>query len=151
VVAERDGRKYMIECKYHNQLGQRSDVKVALYVYARFLDLKDKHRFDEAVLATNTRFTTEAVRYAECMGVKIIGWHHPVKQESLEYFIESKKLYPVTVLTAMTGQLKKEFRDNNLILIQDLLSFSPESLAKKFRLKPVLAARLIVEAKLLAE
>src|SRR3989344_3299121 len=98
IIAERQKKKYMIECKFHTAAGRKSDIKVALYVYARFLDLKDRHNFVEPVLITNTQFTSEAVRYASCMGVRVIGWRYPLGKESLEYYIESKKLYPVTVL-----------------------------------------------------
>ncbi|MCC6049956.1 MAG: restriction endonuclease, partial [Thermofilum sp.] len=46
VVAEREGERVMVECKYHNAPGVKVDAKVALYVHARFLDLSDQ--FDKA-------------------------------------------------------------------------------------------------------
>ena len=146
IVAEREGKKYMIECKFHTNPGRKSDLKVALYVYARFLDLKDKNKFTEPVLITNTRFTSEAIKYSKCMGTKVIGWHYPRGKESLEHYIESKKLYPVTVLTSLTGHLSRRFREVNIVLASDLLKFTPKSLARRFRVKEGLAARLITEA-----
>lgn len=147
IVAEREGKKYMIECKYHNQPGVKSDVKVVLYVYARFLDLKDAYHFDEPVLITNTLCTTEAIRYARCAGLKIIGWHYPLGKGSLEHYIESKKLYPVTALLSLNPYLNRAFREGNLVLTRDLLKFTPALLAKKFRIKDRLAERLINEAR----
>ena len=41
VVAEKDGKRYLVECKYHNASGIYTDLKVALYTHARFLDLGD--------------------------------------------------------------------------------------------------------------
>jgi len=151
ILAERDGKRFMIECKYHNQSGRKSDLKVAMYTYARFLDLKEKHAFDEAVLITNTTFTSEAIKYGRCMGIKIMGWRYPQTRESLEYYIESKKLYPVTVLTTMNNFLNRRFREEGLVLIQDLIKFTPQSLANKFRMKEGLANRLIREAESLID
>lgn len=146
IVAEKDGQKFMIECKYHNQPGLRSDLHVALYTYARFLDLKDIHKFTTPFLITNTLCTSQAIGYAGCVGLKIIGWHYPMGEESLEYYIESKKLYPVTVLTSMNHSLSEKCRQENLVLIQDLLKFTPTALAEKLMIKPALASGLINQA-----
>jgi len=137
----------MIECKYHTQSGVKSDVKVSLYVYARFLDLKEKHGFDEGVLITNTQFTTEAVKYADCVGLKIIGWKSPNARASLQYYVESKKLYPVTVLSSLTRYLSNRFREDGVVLIQDLIKLGSPALVKKYKIKEGLAKRLIDEAK----
>jgi len=149
-VAEKDGKKYMIECKYHNTPGNKSDVKVALYVYARFLDLKEVQGFDEAVLLTNTPCTSEAIKYSRCAGLKIISWRYPAG-EGLEHYIENKKLYPVTVLTIMNNYLNRRFREESVILAKDLLKFTPQSLAKKFGMKETLARKLIGEAAALTQ
>lgn len=37
VIAQKGKKHFMIECKYHNRGGSRSDVKVALYTFARFI------------------------------------------------------------------------------------------------------------------
>lgn len=149
IIARREGKRYMVECKYHTGSGRKSDLKVVLYVQARFLDLKDNQGFDEPVLITNTSCTTEAIKYARCVGLKIIGWRYPTGQESLEHYIESKKLYPVTVLTTLNRNLNRLFREGNIVLASDLLKFTPKSLAKRFRIKENLAKNLIKEAETL--
>jgi len=146
IVAERDGKKSMIECKYHNTVGQKSDVKVALYIQSRFLDLKDRYNFSSAVLITNTLCTSEAAQYAKCVGLKIIGWHYPFNGESLEHLIENKKLYPITVLPSLNKDAVRIFSNADLVLVNDLLKFSPELLARKFRLKQNLVGSLFREA-----
>ena len=151
IIAQRESKKYMIECKYHNQSGRKSDLKVALYTYARFLDLKDSYDFDEPVLITNTAFTSEAIKYARCMGIKVIGWRYPRTGDSLEHYIESKKIYPVTVLTALPKHLNRRFREENIILASDLLKYTSQTLAKRFRIKEGLAQRLINEARQLMD
>ena len=40
VVAEKDDRKYMIECKFHSQPSRKRDVKVSLYIHSRYLDIE---------------------------------------------------------------------------------------------------------------
>jgi len=151
IIAERAGKKYMIECKYHNTSGLKSDIKVVLYVYARFLDLKDIHGFSEAVLITNTGCTSEAIKYARCNNVKIIAWRYPGDQDDLGHYIESKKLYPVTVLTALNQYLNVKFRENGIILAADLLKFTPRALSKKFQIKEPFAKQIINEAAVLTE
>lgn len=87
VVAWNDQKLIMCEAKFHNQLGIKSDVKVALYVKARFDDLKgnlfdygDKKReMTEGWLITNTKFSTTAIHYGVCKNLKMIGWNYPDK------------------------------------------------------------------------
>ena len=150
VVAQKDNKKTLIECKYHNQPGGASDLKVVLYIYARFLDLKESQHFDQAMLATNTHCTSEAIKYARCMGLKILGWRYP-ENEGLEHFIESKKLYPITVLTDLNQRLNQLFREKNLVLAKDLLKYSPLQLSKLFGIKTAFAESLIRQAKELSE
>jgi hypothetical protein len=116
VIAEKNGRQFVIECKYHNQPGIRSDVKVALYAWARFLDLG---KFDEAWLVTNTKFTDDATRYAECVGMRVIGWNYP-PEDSLEKRIDRLGLHPLTCLTSLSRSHKHRLLEKGLVLARDL-------------------------------
>jgi hypothetical protein len=40
VIAEREKLFYLMECKFHSYPGKVSDLKVVLYIYARFLDVE---------------------------------------------------------------------------------------------------------------
>ena len=42
VIAEKENRYLMIECKFHNQTGIACDVKIPLYINSRFKDLEAK-------------------------------------------------------------------------------------------------------------
>ncbi len=42
VVAERNNTRLMVECKFHNQVVIKCDVKIALYVQARFEDIQKR-------------------------------------------------------------------------------------------------------------
>ena len=154
VVAEKEKKHFMIECKYHNSRGNYSDIKVALYTYARFLDVKSaweqvpdhKYFFHQVWLVTNTRCTNEAIRYAKCVGLKIISWRYP-RNESLEYLIEKKGLYPITVLLSLTKDAKEKLAEKRLVLAKDLLKYSINNLAKITGLKLNIIEKLQEEAK----
>jgi len=127
IDAEKDGRRYLVECKYHNAPGIYTDLKVALYIHARFLDLSKN--FDHAWLACNTKCTMEARRYAKCVGLKVTSWRYPPK-ESLEKMIEDKKLYPVTILKSVGGFVKDRLFQARIMLAKDLLNYAPEDLKR---------------------
>ena len=128
VLAEKDGQKIMIECKYHNRIGSRTDVKVALYVMARYQDLTaayvnrdSSERFNEVWLVTNTKCSRDAIAYAQCMNMKIVSWGYP-DRGNLQDLIEKDKLHPVTCLSTLSNYQKKLLLDNNAVLCRDLLA-----------------------------
>ena len=149
---------FIIECKYHNKRGRRSDLKVALYIYARFLDIKKVWKkipghhqfFHQAWLVTNTKCTSQAIRYARCVGLKIVSWRYP-KDESLEYLIEKKGLYPITVLPSLNRYVRDIMAENKIMLAKDLLKYSLNDLVGLTALKPKVVRKLQLEAKELCE
>ncbi|MDO8424851.1 MAG: restriction endonuclease [bacterium] len=153
VVARKGDQHFMVECKYHNSQGIHSDVKVALYTQARFLDIKQvweempghKYFFHQAWLVTNTKCTSQAVRYANCVGLKIVSWRYP-KEESLERLIEKKNLYPVTILS-LPRFFKEQLIQNNIVLVKDLLRYTPQNLSNMIKLRLGVASRIQREAR----
>jgi len=130
VLAEKDNRKIMIECKFHNRIGTRTDVKVALYVMARYQDLtvgwinkNNASKLKEVWLVTNTKCTTDAIAYAQCMGIKIVSWGYPDKG-NLQDLIEKDNLHPITVLSSLSSWQKHLLLNNHLVLCRDLLQNS---------------------------
>lgn len=128
IIARKSDRHIMIECKFHNRPGVKSDLKVALYVYARFLDIEEVwqkrsghwQKFHQAWLVTNTKCTGDAIRFAHCRGMKIISWGYP-SSGNLQELIEKKKLYPLTILPALKNFQKKVLLSGGLVLVKDLL------------------------------
>jgi len=60
-------------------------------------------------LVTNTRCTSDAIQYAECVGLRIMSWRYPATG-SLEKMIEEKRLYPATILHPHGGRpLRRSF------------------------------------------
>ena len=127
VVAWNNEKLIMVEAKFHNELGVKSDLKIALYVKARFDDLGkmtfkyDRERkLDEGWLVTNTKFTSTAIEYGSCQGgMRMIGWNYPPVGNLHDMIIESK-LHPLTCLTSMNGREKKLFLDRGVVLCKTI-------------------------------
>lgn len=127
VTAEKEKHEFMVECKYHNQAGTMSDVKIPLYIRARFEDLEDtwkkaeanKGRSYQGWLVTNTKFTRDAITYGTCAGLRLMGWEHPPKQ-SLKEMIDKYFVYPVTCLTTLKKTEKISLLDKHVVLCKDL-------------------------------
>lgn len=134
VVAEKDNKHYMVECKYHNSLGKVSDVKIALYVHARFLDIEaqwkkiDGHalKFHQGWLVTNTRLTSDALQYGACAGLLMLSWDYP-KDNGIKDLMDKSGLYPITCLTKLTKREKELLLNARVVLCRDLCD-QPERL-----------------------
>ncbi|MEW6110099.1 MAG: restriction endonuclease [Nitrospirota bacterium] len=143
VVASKGNEHYFIECKYHSNGGKATDVKVAMYIHSRFLDIKKACELmpehadtvHNGWLVTNTRCTSDAVKYAECVGLKMLSWGYPEK-ESLQKMIELKRLYPVTILPAARKKYLETLIKNDIILAQDIADLDEMTFLKKSGLDP---------------
>ncbi len=144
LIAEKDGVRIGAEMKFHNSLSLTSDLKVALYVDARFVDLKPKV-VDEGWLITNTRFTKDAVEYGTCRGLTMMSWSYP-EGGSLQDLIEETGIQPVTALVSPTNQEKKLLLEKGIILCKQLHT-KPEVLKEVFsekKLEKVVAEGLLL-------
>lgn len=127
VVAYNEDHLIMTEVKFHNQLMLKSDVKVALYIKARFDDLEgvefnfdgNKRKMTQGMLLTNTKFTENAIQFGSCSGVNMIGWNYPAKG-NLHDLIEETKLHPLTCLTTLSGREKKLLLDKEIVTCKSL-------------------------------
>lgn len=127
VIALADHHHFMIECKYHNQRGIVCDVKIPLYINSRFKDVEaewvklpghDK-RSHQGWVVTNTKFSTDAIQYGNCAGLKLLGWDYPIKG-SLKDLIDDLGLYPITCLTTISKAEKQKLLDNKIVLCLEL-------------------------------
>lgn len=123
VIATKGKKKYFVECKFHNRLGIRNDIKTALYVKARWDDLKEGpggRSITGFGLATNTSFTKDAITYARGTGLKLMGVNAPEEKSFLDE-IREFGLYPVTSLTKLNKLMKKEILNKKIFVAKDLL------------------------------
>ncbi len=153
VIAKKDGKTYMIECKFHNLPGSYTGLKEVMYTYSRLLDLREGNKnrknnikFDEAWLFTNTKFSSDAKRYAKCKGIKLTGWRHP-KGESIEKMLEKKGLYPITVLKSLRKKEEEALVENGYIFCKDILKENPEILSQRTGISVFKIKRIMEEIK----
>jgi len=136
VIAYNDKKLIMIEAKFHNELGTKSDLKVALYIKARFDDIKDNvftygksnRKVTDSWLVTNTKFSSTAIHYGLCNNMTLIGWNYP-EHGNLQDMIEEEKLHPITCLTTLNHQEKKVLLTNGIVLCSNIKK-NPEVLEK---------------------
>ncbi len=157
VVARKDDQVFFIECKYHNYKGTYSDVKTALYIHSRFVDIEKafKKSFSgnnkyTGWLVTNTKCTSDAIKYASCVNLKIIAWQYPSK-ENLQYYIENKRLYPASILTSLKKKQKDTLFNCGIILIQELESAGLENIMHTLSVGKSSALKIINETKILLD
>ncbi len=127
VVAKNERKHLMVECKYHNQQGRVNDVKIPLYIQSRFLDIDkqckiregDNFKFHQGWIVTNTRFSTEAIKYGECAGLKLMSWDYP-ENNSLSDRINKHGLFPITSLVTLSKKDKERLLEKEFVLCKDI-------------------------------
>lgn len=126
LVAEKNSTKAMVECKFHNMPGTKSQIHVSLYTKARFDDIKEKHNLTDVWLVTNTKLTSDALNYALCSNMKVISWDYP-QNFSFRDLVEKHKLHPITMLTSLSSAQKQALAVNHVVLAKDVCQ-NPSSL-----------------------
>lgn len=123
IIATKGDDQNYVECKFHNHLGHSNDIKVALYVKARWDDLKNGptgKKLAGFYLVSNTTFSTDAIKYAEGTGLKLLGVNTPAEEAFLQK-IAKLKLYPITSLKKLKKYMINELLKQDIILCQELI------------------------------
>jgi len=148
VVAYNPKKLIVVEAKFHNELGTKSDLKVVLYIKARFDDLRDNvydyggedRKITDAWLVTNTKFSSTAIHYGECQNMTLIGWNYPEKG-NLQDMIEEEVLHPITALATLSQAEKRLLVEQKVVLCSSIKD-DPEVLhrvfGKSFNSEPVI-------------
>ncbi len=127
LVVQKETEIKMIECKFHSNRDIVSDVKVPMYILSRFNDLRIKTHliFDEqkyiagCIIATNNRFSDDAIKFAVCSGLELLSWDFP-KGNSLRNRIEKTCLYPITCLTTLSLAEKEKLLMLDILVVNQL-------------------------------
>ncbi len=127
VVAQKGNKKFMVECKFHGDTRKKSDVKVALYIHSRFLDVSAKWKEDEnnpemvykGMVVTNTRFSVDAMQFGKCAGMKVVSWDYP-KGNSLKDWIDRAAYHPITSLASLKKKEKQFLLEKGIVLCRQL-------------------------------
>jgi hypothetical protein len=146
LLAKKDELLYIGECKFHQNTWQINDVKVVLYSYARFLDIQENMpQKVMPMVITNTRFTSEAIKFAECYKIDLLAWDWP--QQSLSYLVDFYKAYPLTIFDFLPLKALQKFFDYDIVLIQDVLNKNQNYLKKISGLNEREIEKLILQIK----
>lgn len=125
IAKNNEGGILLVEAKFHNAPGFKTDLKTVLYVKARLEDIaaarKNNNQTEpmRGMVVTNTKFTAVAVQYASCAGVEILSWEQP-QGATLQDRIERVGLYPVTALTTLGRREKMALLQQKVVLCKGL-------------------------------
>jgi hypothetical protein len=138
VVAWKVKELIMVEAKFHTDFNLKSDLKIVLYVKARYDDIfgqeytygSEKRKLTEGWIITNTKFSATAIQYGQCQpSLKFVGWNYPY-DNNLHHMIERHELIPLTALTSISMAEKNAFIAKGIILSKSLLD---SNLLKEFK------------------
>lgn len=124
VIAIKDDKKFFVECKFHNHQGIRNDIKIALYVKARWDDLREGPEGKNLTgfyLASNTAFTGDAITYANGSKLGLLGINAPGEKSFFDE-IRELRLYPITSLRRLSQMIRKELIRRDILIAKELLS-----------------------------
>ncbi|MEK7462528.1 MAG: ATPase, partial [Patescibacteria group bacterium] len=71
-------------------------------------------------LITNTKFTSAAEHYAECIGVRLLSWDYP-RHDNLHDRIQRAKIYPITVLQSITTAQIEALIARDIVICKDII------------------------------
>ncbi|MEC3966425.1 ATP cone domain-containing protein [Flagellimonas halotolerans] len=131
VLALKNETLNIIECKFHSEDGLKCNVKIPLYIHSRYQDVKlplesqNNKDFKETKgwLATNTRFTQDALEYGKCVGLYLLSWDYP-HGNGLKERIDRLRLYPITVSTLLSNREKQFLLQRDMVLCRQLIKNS---------------------------
>lgn len=123
VAAWNQEKLIMIEAKFHNEFGIKSDLKTVLYVNSRWADLEGEifdgvlgdRKLSEGWLITNTKFTEQAIKYAECRKMNLVGWNYP-ETGNLQDLIEENNMHPITSLKSIGPREERLLMEAGIVL-----------------------------------
>lgn len=125
LIAVRNDERMAAEAKFHNNHGIKSDLKVALYVQARFEDIRAQAKqgsatdYTNRILITNTKCTEQARIYAACVGLSIISWDYPQKG-NLRELIEDTRVHPLSCITTLSKAHKRHLMESGVVLCRQV-------------------------------
>ncbi|MEM0541285.1 ATP cone domain-containing protein [Flavobacterium sp. j3] len=141
----------MVECKFHAGKDANSDVKIPMYILSRFNDLKDRKHLiytkndfiSGCWIVTNNRFTSDAILFAKCSGLKLLSWDYP-DSNSLRRKIDDQQLYPITCLTTLSLAEKDKLLVLDIILAREIIDNI--EILEKIGLSPTRIKNVLKEA-----
>lgn len=127
VIATNDKEQLIMECKFHKDQGNHVGVQVPLYVKSRVDDIIRKREKSEEYrglkfstwVVSNTRFSTDAIQFARCSGMRLLAWDYP-RGKGLKELVEQVEIYPVTILTHLLQKHKIKLLEKGIVSCRQL-------------------------------
>jgi hypothetical protein len=136
-VARKNGKTCIVEVKHHYKYHTPTSLDVSRISRAVFEDVTEGHelglnnlKIDYALIVCNTKLSEHAKRYADCRGIRHIGWSSPPNRD-LQTMIEEKKLYPITFLKGLNAKTRNKLTHKGVILLRQLTGKSSKELRRQ--------------------
>ncbi|MCW4035330.1 MAG: ATP cone domain-containing protein [Candidatus Bathyarchaeota archaeon] len=135
-IARKDGKTAIVEVKHHYRYHTRTNLDVSRISRAVFEDVTEGYadkvndlKIDYPMIVCNTKLTDHAKRYADCRGIRHIGWSAP-KNGDLQSLIEQKKAYPVTFLNGLNAASREKLVLAGIVLLKQFAQTKTNRLRK---------------------
>lgn len=132
-VVTGDGECRYLEVKHHSHPHRYTPFDVTLAARAKLDDMRAGHEegttpycFDRVLVICNTRLSSHAQKYADCVGIDHLGWNVPFGK-GLDHLIERGNLYPITTLRNLTRNERDLLFAENILLLEQLVELSGSS------------------------
>ncbi len=154
-IARKNGETYIVEVKRHFNYHTPTGLDVGRIARAVYEDVTEGFKLglnnlkiDKAMIVCNTKLSEHAKRYANCRGIRHIGWSSPPEFD-LQTMIEEKKLYPITYLKGLKTEEREKLSSAGIILLRQLNEKKPEELARetgipKGTLEPIIKKAIMI-------
>ncbi len=136
-VATKNGKTYLVEVKHHYNYHTPTGLDESRIARAVFEDVTEGAKLGlntlqihKPLIVCNTKFSVHAKRYADCRGIRRIGWSSP-QNHGLQAMIEEKKMYPIQCLEGLNAETAEKLESAGVFLIKQLAVGNPERLEKK--------------------
>jgi hypothetical protein len=136
-IARKNGKTCIVEVKHHYKYHTPTSLDVSRISRAVFEDVTEGYerglnnlKIDYALIVCNTKLSEHAKRYADCRGIRHIGWSSPPNHD-LQTMIEEKKLYPITFLKGLNAKTRNKLAHNGVILLKQLTEKNPKELRRQ--------------------
>lgn len=136
VLASKEDKLVYVEVKHHINPHKYVDLDVVEKVWATLLDIREgyekglnKLNISKPLVATNTKFTNHAYKYAKCRGIDLLGWGTADTMD-LEKLIVEFKLYPITILKGFELNTLYKVIDMGYVTVKQLADSAASTLLK---------------------
>jgi hypothetical protein len=154
-IAQKEGITYSVEVKHHFNYHTLTGLDTVRISRAVFEDTTEGFelglnnvKIDRALVVSNTKFSGQALQYAECRGISHIGWNTPPGHD-LPTMIEEKNLYPITYLKGLDSGIRRKLFSVGVIFIRELVKKSPHELAEETGIKKKVLEHMTGKARII--